>query len=184
MDQLIRLRTDYLYAEQNRFDMLRTQGGPADEFSGWKRFDLEKFEQVVLFFMEKLREVKAPAKFCGPLMSNKLLWHSDAAHVKQFGVSITGSRYARLNLGPVPNDYGKLYKLLEERGAIQYTDKETLKPVASFNPAALTAEELKSLERTWNRWKTKLNRIVDESHREKAWRQTRPAELISFRLVQ
>jgi len=183
MDQLIRLKTDYLYADQNRMDVLQTQGGPEDEFSGWRRFSLKNTEQAILFFLWKLEQERKATRYRGPLVVNKLLWYGDAEHVKRFGASITGIRYARINLGPVPDDYAALYRLLHNRRIIEYTSREQLKATAHPTTEILAPEEQASLERTWARWKDRLNRIVDASHQEKAWRQTPPAELISFELV-
>lgn len=183
-DRLIRLQTDSTAAESNYIRTLLNQGGPADEFSGWQHFNLEKFEQAVLFFLHRLPKREGGRDFHIPLLINKLTWFSDAEHVRRHGKSITGTRYARIGRGPVPDNYVQLYRVLEEDKTAHYTDAETLVPLAEFRPGAFTKEEFRTLESVWERFKDRLAQIEDDSHQEKAWRETPHAKIISFQLVE
>lgn len=76
--------------------------------TGFKQFDLEKIENLILFIA---------IKCVGVLKTklNKLLWYIDFKHFKDHTVGITGVKYIHLPLGPVPNDYELLtFKLQGE----------------------------------------------------------------------
>ncbi|PIR15264.1 MAG: hypothetical protein COV48_15340, partial [Elusimicrobia bacterium CG11_big_fil_rev_8_21_14_0_20_64_6] len=136
-DELIRLKTNYAYAQKNQFGVLLNQGGPCDEYTGWRHFSVARFEQASLYFVSAIQDTvkKYKKKLHMPLVNNKLLWFADCFNVKEEGQSITGLRYARIDRGPVPDDYKILYRLLQDDKVIQYVDSETLKAVSEFNPS-------------------------------------------------
>lgn len=179
-DELIRLKSSLAQAEQNVAMILFNQGGEADEFSGGRNFSIIKLGQVTLFFLQKASERHVPL---GPLHINKLCWYADAENYRHNGVGITGTRYARLPWGPVIDDYRLVFRELQNRGVIATRGVDKLEPLQSFRADEFKPEELRALESVWNRFKGRLNRIVADSHQEKAWKQTRHAELISFELV-
>lgn len=182
-DRLIKLQTDAQSAEENYIRILFKQGGPRDEFSGWVHFNIEKFEQTVLFFLQQMDREKLASDVHVPKVINKLAWFSDAEHVRTHGKSITGTRYARITDGPVPDEYVRIYRFLEEEKIIQYRDPETLVPLQDFDPEPFSAEEISTLNTVWERFRNKLDSIVGESHKEKAWKETGYARPISFKLV-
>lgn len=65
--------------------------------SGGKVFDLKKFCESIKFFCYKTEVYKTKLL--------KLLFYADFKYYKEQGVSITGTQYARLPLGPVPDKY-------------------------------------------------------------------------------
>ncbi len=69
-----------------------------DLTSGFKEYDLEKLNNMILYLVKRLNGVLT-------VKLNKLLWYCDFLHFKETSVSITGSQYVRLQLGPVPNKY-------------------------------------------------------------------------------
>jgi len=176
-DELIRLKCSLPRAEENVVEVLFRQGGEADEFSGGRSFSFEKLANVMLFFLEKAQEVPCTL---GPLHINKLCWYADAEHFRRYGVSITGSRYARLPWGPALDDYRVIFRELQGRGIIEAKGVDVLRPRQPFNRDELSPEELRSLERVWDRFKSRLDKIVGNSHAEKAWKHTKHADLISF----
>lgn len=179
-DELIRLKSSLAQAEQNVATILFNQGGESDEFSGGRNFSITKLGQSTLFFLQKASELRIPL---GPLHINKLCWYADAESYRRNGISITGTRYARLPWGPVIDDYRLVFRELQRRGIIETHGVNKLKPLQPFRPNEFQPGELRALESVWNRFKGRLNRIVAESHQERAWRQTGHAELISFRFV-
>ncbi len=179
-DELIRLKSNLARAEQNVAEILFSQGGEADEFSGGRTFSIAKLGQVVLFFLRKAAERRVPL---GSLHINKLCWYADAENYRRRGVTITGMRYARLPLGPGFDGYRLVFRELEKRGIIAHRGTDRFQPMQPFRAEEFSPEEVETLETVWNRFKRKLNQIVGESHEEKAWKQTPHAELISFRLV-
>lgn len=179
-DELIRLKSNLARAEQNVALILFNQGGGADQFSGGRNFSIIKLGQSMLFFLQKASERKIPL---GPLHVNKLCWYADAESYRHNGVTITGTRYARLPLGPVIDDYRRVFRELQRRGIIAAQGVDRLKALQPFRPEEFQPDELRALKNIWDRFKGRLNKIVAESHEEKAWRQTGHAELISFKLV-
>ena len=62
-----------------------------NEYSGYRRLDLEKLYSAILFFCKE-----------GVLKTklNKLLFYADFKHYKGYAISITGARYAHIPFGP------------------------------------------------------------------------------------
>ncbi len=179
-DELIRIKCSLPRAEQNVADVLFRQGGEADEFSGKRPFNFTKLANVVLYFLWEVKSVHQPL---GPLHVNKLCWYADAANYKRCGVSITGSRYARLPLGPVLDDYSLIFRELQSKGIVAVKDATRLDPLMPMDGKLFSPEECDSLKRVWHRFRARLHRIVDDSHEERAWKETPHAGLISFDFV-
>ena len=69
---------------------------------------LAKLFNAILFFC-KGRVLKTKL--------NKLLFYADFKHFKEYAVSITGARYARIPFGPAPDKYAFYFAtLLESKG--------------------------------------------------------------------
>ncbi len=69
----------------------------ADIYSGYRRFDVNRFFQVVKFLCNRAAVVKTK------LM--KLCFYVDFKHFKENGISITGAHYAHATHGPVPDQF-------------------------------------------------------------------------------
>lgn len=69
-----------------------------DIYSGFRRFDIERFQSVVLYFCKAYSGV-----FKVKLL--KSLWYADFLNYKENATSITGARYLHWQLGPVPENY-------------------------------------------------------------------------------
>jgi putative zinc finger/helix-turn-helix YgiT family protein len=180
MDELIRIKCDLYRAEQNVANVLLQQGGPADEFSGGVPFNFLRLQNAILLF---LQEAASERKRIGPLHLNKLCWYADARHFAIAGTSITGTRYARLPLGPVPDDYRLIYLELQKRQVVRYQPDDTLLALATFDADPFTDNQIGVLRATWQKFHNKLTKIVAESHQEPAWKKTQHCELISYTLV-
>ena len=179
-DELMRLKCSLPMAEQNVAEVLFRQGGVVDEFSGKRAFSFTKLANVILFFLDK---AVGAHRSLGPLHINKLCWYADADHYRRHGVSITGSRYARLPWGPALDGYTMIFKELQGRGFIEAKGVRKLVPLQRVNEQDFSRQELDSLERIWNRFKDHLEQIVDASHKERAWEETPHAELISYKFI-
>ncbi|MCK5131958.1 MAG: DUF4065 domain-containing protein [Candidatus Sabulitectum sp.] len=154
--------------------------------NGFQRFNLEKYFGAVEFFCSKGGVLKTKL--------NKLLFYADFVHYKNNQVSITGSRYAALPYGPVPNDYKKLLAVLEEDLSIIET-REVIFPgdyvgekhvaLSTTNIDSLSELELSTLE-TIDTFFNGMNstEIADFSHKEKGWKETGRAELISYKYAE
>jgi putative zinc finger/helix-turn-helix YgiT family protein len=180
MDELIRIKCDLYRAEQNVANVLLEQGGAADEFSGGVPFNFLRLQNAILLFLE---EAAKERKRIGPLHLNKLCWYADARHFAIAGTSITGTRYARLPLGPAPDDYNLIYRELQNRRVVKYQPDDTLVALAPFDPDPFNDNQIGVLRATWQKFRTKLTKIVAESHQEPAWKKTQHCELISYAII-
>jgi putative zinc finger/helix-turn-helix YgiT family protein len=108
MDEHIRLKCDKEFAEKNAFDVsVATQ--IVDQFSGHREFSWERFSNAVLALIESCKS---------PLYINKALFYLDFLHFKKNGIGLTGSKYAKLEYGPCPDDYKILFKRMVEEDLI------------------------------------------------------------------
>jgi len=158
--------------------------GP-DEFTGYRRFDRKRFVNAVQVFASG-----------GVLKTklNKLLFYADFAHFRDFAVSITGVRYARIPFGPVPEDFDLYFPLFVRQGLMTVTEMQ----FPGFNGAPdVTGEEYQTVEKpdlnvfSDSELETLLfvkrffkdfgaRKISDFSHDEEGYSRTAPGEWISY----
>jgi DNA-binding transcriptional regulator YiaG len=140
--------------------------------TGYKVPNIEKFTEMVVFFTEKLQPWKTKL--------NKLLFYTDFSMYRKLGYSISGSQYRAIPMGPVPNNFQSIFEYLANNDDVDicYTTfpdgntGEQFKPNAKrqFNPEVFTLDELNVLEEIIERFKdTSTQRIIEISHKEKAW---------------
>ncbi len=173
-------------AEETVFSWLETTRDiygsyPPDVFSGYKRFELEKFFEAIKFFCFQDRVFKTK------LM--KLLFYADFSHFKKYSVSITGARYARLPYGPVPDQFEKWLAFLtlddtSVRNEEEWTNDcpgevyvcDISPTLAIFSPSELRI--LAAVKENFQRYTAK--RISEISHNESGYQQTENARLIPY----
>ena len=153
-----------------------------DIFSGYRRFDLERFENVVFYFCERIPYVTKTKL-------NKLLWYSDFLNFKKASHSITGLPYLHLQYGPVPLHYDVYLAHFIQEGLlwaeeIDYGEGvmgEILKSLEEPNLQLFTPHERGVLNRVLEIFKNMgARQIADCSHREEGYKQTSHGELISY----
>jgi putative zinc finger/helix-turn-helix YgiT family protein len=85
----------------------------ANALSGYRRFDMAKLLNTVLFFCEggRLRT-----------SLNKILFFADFKHFKEYAGSITGTRYLKTELGPTPEKWHYYLTLLIDRQTVDVTE--------------------------------------------------------------
>lgn len=152
-----------------------------DIFSGYRKFDLDKLLNAILFFCTNREVYKTKL--------NKLLFYADFKHYKDYMVSITGSRYAHLPFGPVPDHYAlflagltDIEKALavNERAISDYVG-EVLTSVKAPDVSVFDTSELKILAFVQERFAEQTSKQLSElSHREQAFRRTHDGDLISY----
>lgn len=153
------------------------------EFTGFIRPDADKLVAAVLYFC---RNGISRTKL------NKLLFYADFLHFKEFGVSITGARYAHLPFGPCLDEYQHiLAMLIEGRKAlgveeikssgregemIELLKSQVAPDLGVFSPSEMqvigaVAHQLEDLS---------AEKLSRKSHDENAWKKTTDGQLISF----
>lgn len=164
------------------FDMLGDHvNEQPSEFNGFRKFDINKFESLVIYLLENCRDV-----FKTKL--NKLLWYCDFKHFSLATVSITGSQYVHLPYGPVPDQYDLyLWKLLSEgllrnvEVSFRNCSGERLEPKVKADISSFSKSEIETINYVIARLgKLTAKQLTEKSHREKAYRATRESDLISY----
>lgn len=137
-------------------------------YTGFIAPNLEKARQMVLFFAQQ----------CSPFVTkmNKLLFYSDFLHFRSTGFAISGISYQAITRGPVPQRFDGLYYNVsdlvdfEEVFYDQNISGDQITTKHSFDASMFTPDELKSMEKVAERFKTTTTKtIVDISHDEDAW---------------
>lgn len=152
----------------------------ADEFSGYKRLDLAKLYNAIIFFCKDgLFKTKL----------NKLLFYADFKHFKEYTLSITGARYAHVPFGPAPDNYEFYYASLNSRKAIEFEEVlypsgaggEIIKATQTPDLSLFTPGELRIMASVMEDFADHNASDVSEiSHKEAAYRETEDGELISY----
>lgn len=162
-----------------RFITLNFQNYNPDEYSGFKKFDIDRFLNAVLYFC-KGGVTKT--------MLNKLLFYADFKHCKEYTVSITGARYANVPFGPAPSDYDFYYPILIRQNAVdveeliypKYTgERFVAKQEPNLNVFSDTELHILSLVKEFFK-DFDATKMSNYSHGEKGYKDTKTGELISY----
>jgi len=146
-------------------------------FNGNRMFSFEKLAAMTAYIADKGNSIYKTKL-------NKLLFYADFVNYYLHGQSISGARYVHLPYGPVPDRYENLLEDLSAYGAIQIVKSQTFELIQSGEKADatnLTHYESRTLD--WvldNYGKLSTTEISELSHREKAYRFTRPGEEIAY----
>ncbi|WP_438423582.1 type II TA system antitoxin MqsA family protein [Aquimarina macrocephali] len=141
-----------------------------DNYTGYIRPNIEKLTEMVVFFAKNMQPYVTQL--------NKLLFYCDFLHYKYEAVSISGTRYRAINMGPVPNNYDSIFDYMESTNAIDIIKKENdwgySKEFVSnkdFDSEKFTEKELEILDRVYQEFKCKnTTEIIERSHLEDAWK--------------
>jgi DNA-binding transcriptional regulator YiaG/uncharacterized phage-associated protein len=156
----------------------------ADEFTGYRKPNLERITEMIVYFTEKLQPWKTQL--------NKLLFYADFLNFKNSGYSISGMHYRAIDMGPVIADFNAVFDYCAERNHVDVTytvfengtgEQFTPHKKRKFNKAMFDTRELEMMESVVKKFgKMKTKQIVDYSHKEKAWKENQKKhELISYK---
>jgi len=156
-----------------------------NEYSGYRKLDLEKLYNTILFFCKE-----------GVLKTklNKLLFYADFKHYKEYAISITGARYAHVPFGPAPDNYEIYYGALSSQKAIAFMEEiypakrggepvvgEIIKAVKKPDLSLFAASELRimaSVQEDFEKYNAR--EITDFSHEEVGYQETQDGDTISY----
>lgn len=152
----------------------------ADDFTGFRKFDLEKMKNMILLILE------FHSTFATKI--NKLLWYMDFLFFNKYSVSIAGNIYFHYPYGPVPNGYelilGMMQKegLIEKEGIVRYESiQELLKPLVVSDKTFFSEEELAVMQFVLEKFEDfSCSQISEYSHKESAYMQTSVGKPISY----
>ncbi len=161
----------------DRFD----RSSAPDIFNGYRRFDIERMKQAILFFTRSPRF---------KTVLNKLLYYADFLHFKREGISITGARYVHLPYGPVPDNYRLIFDAMAVDGEVSVEEVfhpggdyggETYRAVTEPDLDIFSRSEREALHIIETRFAGfTAKRISDVSHEEEGYKRTRDGEAISY----
>jgi len=156
-----------------------------NEYSGYRKLDLEKLYNAILFFCKE-----------GVLKTklNKLLFYADFKHYKEYALSITGARYARIPFGPAPDNYEIYYGALSSQKAIEFIEEvyppkyggeavvgEIIKAAKKPDLSLFAASELRIMASVQEDFKEYNAREIREfSHKEAGYQETQHGGTISY----
>jgi len=161
-------------------EVARTRESESSVFTGFRPFSADRLAAMALYVAEKGKDIYKTKL-------NKLLFYSDFVNFHLHGRSISGAKYIHVPFGPVPRNYGEVLEKLEEAGRVRLipagVSAVLVKPIKKAEaPAELEPEEKATID--WvlaNYGAMSASEIVEASHREKAYRFTRPGEEISYK---
>ena len=115
----------------------------------------------------------------------KLLWYIDSLSFKNTNKSITGLVYVHMPFGALPIASDELLKLSSIKVEKKYNDEEFLEYKITNNPEfkiiGLSKREKEIIDLVIDKFKDYKSREISEyMHREKAYMETNPDEIISF----
>ena len=115
----------------------------------------------------------------------KLLWYIDSLSFKNTNKSITGLVYVHMPFGALPIASDELLKLSSIKVEKKYNDEEFLEYKITNNPEfkiiGLSKREKEIIDLVIDKFKDYKSREISEyMHRENAYMETNPDEIISF----
>lgn len=151
------------------------------EYNGYMDLNIDKIINLILILAGDSYILKTKLL--------KEMFYSDFLYYKNNTVSITGLEYAKITLGPVPDQYSKILSYLEEEGYIKIDTefyqgdyvKEKISGLKKINYNVFDEDELKIIEEVKKYFKNyNSSEIAEYSHQEKAFKETKNNESISY----
>ncbi|MCR4605236.1 MAG: DUF4065 domain-containing protein [Eubacterium sp.] len=153
---------------------------PSDS-NGYVVLNIGKIEAMVSYFAERVENL-----FKVKLM--KMLWYADALFFKQFGKSMTGMVYRHEAMGALPIGHYKLMDLenidVKEEMSSSFDLMLHVYPIKEMDYSVLNEDEKSILDRVVDKFKDfSTKEIVEYMHKEKAYVETEPGQIIPFSLA-
>jgi putative zinc finger/helix-turn-helix YgiT family protein len=155
----------------------------ADEYTGYRKPNLDRLTEMVVFFTEELQPWKTKM--------NKLLFYADFLLFKKTCTSMSGACYRAINMGPVPNNFNSIFEYMANNDDVDIYETEfqdghgeQFKPnkKRKFNSKYFSEIELATLREVAKQFKTTSTKaIIEISHQEKGWKENEQEKnLISY----
>lgn len=168
-----------IFLANNEKQLLLSEEYSPTEYNGYTKFNKEKVYNMIIYFADNT------------ILKTKLLkemFYADFLFYKENCKSITGLEYCKLPFGPVPDGFETILLNEYQEGMIDYkpvitSSKEYYEIAAKkkFNKELFTKEELDVLAKIKKYFKDyNVKKIVDYSHKEKAYTDTNDCAKISY----
>lgn len=150
-----------------------------NEYNGYSKLSKEKIYNMILYFANQT------------VLKTKLLkemFYTDFLYYKNTCKSITGLEYAKLQFGPVPDQFESILNECSKENLIEYKieynnqyESHNISANKEFDPSIFDEEELKILKQVKEKFKKFGSKdIVDFSHKEKAFTSPEFFDKISY----
>ena len=169
-----------LYLKKQEISSLYVNFAEESDLNGYRLLNIDKVANVIGHFsqfVDRLYKVK--------LM--KLLWYADVIFFGRYGKSMTGLVYKHMPLGALPIGYDEIIslptvKVIEE---LIYDDiSYRIEPNKEVSISEFSLEELSVLELVATTFKNyKSKEMIDYMHKEKAYTDTMPNQVIPYSLA-
>lgn len=153
---------------------------PSDS-NGFTVLNIDKIEAMISYIADKVSNL-----FKVKLM--KMLWYSDVLSFIENGVAISGMVYRHETMGALPVGHYSLMNLeylnVKEEMSHNYDTMLHIYPTAGMDYSVLSDSEKEILDKVILKFKKhKTKDIVEYMHKEKAYIDTEPGEIIPFSLA-
>jgi uncharacterized phage-associated protein len=157
-------------------------------------FNKDKMKHVILYFLEHINNIHL-----GRTKLMKLLYYVDFDNFEKYGAAVSGARYRKLPLGPVPDEAEDVIEEMERTGEVEqvksvsfvngkptkYVQNRLISKSAKFNPSLFTGAELEVIERVAKVWEdATATEMKDASHKEAPWAATEDGKVIDYEMAQ
>lgn len=149
--------------------------------NGFAVLDVDKIEALISYIAEKVSNL-----FKVKLM--KMLWYVDALSCKLNGHAMTGMVYRHNTMGALPVGHYSLINLenlnIHEEESYNYDSMIHIYPTKGMDYSILSADEKKIIDEVIKKFKEyKAKDIIEYMHKEKAYIETKPGDIIPFSLA-
>lgn len=169
-----------LYLKKQEIRSLYVKFAEETELNGFKQLDIVKVANVIGYFsqfVENLYKVK--------LM--KLLWYADSIFFGRYGKSMTGLVYCHKPLGALPIAYDEIISLPTVKVVEEMINDDIcyrIQPNIEVNISDFSLEEFNVLQIVATKFRDfKSKEIIDYMHKEKAYSDTLPNQIIPYSLA-
>lgn len=173
--QKITSKLSIIYEEEDN----KKENQELSKYNGYTEYSLSKVKNLILYLSQNT------------ILKTKLLkelFYCDFISYKDIGKSITGLEYKKYQFGPVPRNYEQILNKLIQSKSISLnliidSDYECnqISSIEKPNTKDFAKEELDIINRVIKYFKNySSKKIVDYSHKEKAFTDTKENNLISY----
>lgn len=162
------------YVKGKKFRELLASG-PLDRMTVMGNFSEDKALAAILFLANREGKIDLYALL-------KTIYYADKNHLHDWGRTITGDGYAKMDCGPVPSKTYYMLKSVRGDGFwrtrknlkrfFEFLDNNTIKPLAKPDIKKLSETDLKALQESFNiRGRKSFKELYDEAHHDKSFQE-------------
>ena len=149
--------------------------------------NMEKFEQVILYILEKV----GSKPNVGETVLHKLLYFIDFDYYEKFEENLMGATYIKNYHGPTAVELGKIIADMQEKGEIEAVKSKYFKyeqqkylPLKRANLDELSAREIGHIDNVLARLSDKNAREIENySHEDIPWKAAKEGKPLSYESV-